>query len=697
MKKGMILPRMAAKGIASNGIVYYPYIAAVIFAAFTHFVFSSILHNDLMEILPHKAYAWIILEIGKGLLQYILFFFLLYANSFVMKRRKKEIGLYSLLGLEKKHIGMMLLLENCIIYAVTMTGGVLLGLTLSKLLFLLLLRLSSISLDVEFVFTKEAFGETLVYFAVVFLLLFFNQLWEVGKARPVELLSGSRKGEKEPRLLALWSLLGIIVLFFGYRASVMSRADSMILMNFALAVFLVVLGTYLLFTSGSVFFLKIVRRNKRVYYKRENFITISGMYYRMKKSAAGLVNICIFSTMVLITLICTISLYWGLNGVTGFICPYDVELELDEGKMTAERLMPELEELTAEYGIGVERADVYDSISLSCSLENTFDEAASGKRTSGGNISVEDASDEDASGKAGRFERRKEDDYDERNCGVILMTLAAYEGISGEKETLLENEVLIYTEGADFGRNTLTFMGIDADVKKEVRELYPYPKAEENNNERYVIVVPDDAAFGRYVRAWAMENGVEDMEAFLHSGRCRAGIVLTGEEEEKEPFAEELMEWGWTQDGIRNVSDGLEQKAELRSMYGGLLFIGVIFGLDFFLCLLIIMYYKQISEGYEDMQNYNIMQKVGMSGEEISRTVHKQILLVFGLPLFGALAHTFVGMFMVKWLMIIIGFFDTGLMQKCALLVSTVFMLLYAVSYFKTAKTYYRIVNRTAS
>ncbi len=168
MKKGMILPRMAAKGIASNGIVYYPYIAAVIFAAFTHFVFSSILHNDLMEILPHKAYAWIILEIGKGLLQYILFFFLLYANSFVMKRRKKEIGLYSLLGLEKKHIGMMLLLENCIIYAVTMAGGVLLGLTLSKLLFLLLLRLSNISLDVEFVFTKEAFGETLVYFAVVF-------------------------------------------------------------------------------------------------------------------------------------------------------------------------------------------------------------------------------------------------------------------------------------------------------------------------------------------------------------------------------------------------------------------------------------------------------------------------------------------------------------------------------------------------
>lgn len=697
MKKGRILPRMAAKGIASNGIVYYPYIAAVIFAAFTHFVFSSILHNDLMEILPHKAYAWIILEIGKGLLQYILFFFLLYANSFVMKRRKKEIGLYSLLGLEKKHIGMMLFFENCIIYAVTMAGGVLLGLALSKLLFLLLLRLSNIPLDVEFVFTKEAFGETLVYFAIVFLLLFCNQLWEVGKARPVDLMSGSRKGEKEPRLLALWSLLGVIVLFFGYRASVMSRADSMILMNFTLAVFLVVLGTYLLFTSGSVFFLKTIRRNKRVYYKRENFITISGMYYRMKKSAAGLVNICIFSTMVLITLICTISLYWGLNGVTGFICPYDVELELDEGKMTKEELWPKLDELSAKYSIEVERADVYDFISLSCSLENPFDEAASGKDAFKEDASAQNVSDEDTSAGVGRFTLKREDAFDEENCGVILMTLAAYEGISGEKETLLENEVLIYTEGVDFGREKLSFMGIEADVKREVRELYPYPKAEENNNARYVIIVPDGAAFGRYVSAWAMENGVEDMEAFLHSGRCRAGIALAGEEEEKEPFAEELMEWGWMQDGIRNVSDGLEQKAELRSMYGGLLFIGVIFGLDFFLCLLIIMYYKQISEGFEDMQNYAVMQKVGMRGEEIRSTVHRQILLVFGLPLIGAFAHTFVGMFMVKWLMIIIGFFDTGLMQRCVLLVSTVFMLLYAVSYVKTARAYYRIVNRTAS
>lgn len=665
MKKRKLLPHMAAKGIAANGTVYYPYIAAVIFAVFTHFVFSSILQNDLMEVLPYKAYAWIILEIGKGLLEWILFFFLLYANSFVIKRRKKEIGLYTLLGLEKKHIGMMLFLENCIVYAVAMAGGILLGVVLSKLLFLLLLRLSNVPLDVDFVFKRKAFTETLVYFGIVFLLLFIGQLWEVGKSRPVELMSGSRKGEKEPRLLILWSVIGAVALIFGYRASIGAQADSMILIDFALAVLLVVIGTYLLFTSGSVFFLKLLRRNKKLYYKAKNFITISGMYYRMKKNAAGLVNICIFSTMVIITLICTVSAWLGLDGATHYICPYDLELELDEGKMTTEQFRMKSGELAEKYGLTVRRADVFDFISLSCSRNGSS------------------------------FELKKEEDKE--NCGVIIMTLADYAALSGEKEILAEQEVFIHAEGADYGEGTLTFMGIDGTVKREVSELFPYPKAEENRNGRYIIIVRDDAARDAYVRAWAEINGVEDMDAFLQSGRCGAGIVLEGEDAAKTSYIEELSEWGFMQDGIRDEKNGLEQRGELCSMYGGLLFIGVIFGTDFFLCLLIIMYYKQISEGYEDMQSYAIMQKVGMSGDEIRSTVHKQILFVFGLPLVGALVHTLAGMFMVKQLMVMIGFFDIGLMIECAVGVSVVFMLIYVISYWRTARTYYRIVNRTAA
>lgn len=667
MNRRKLLPMMAVKGIMTNGIVYYPYIMAVIFSAFTLFAFSSILHNDLINILPHRAYAWILLELGKYLLKYIMFFFLLYANSFVIKRRRKEIGLYSLLGLEKKHIGVMLFLENCIIYGITMAGGILLGVMLSKLLFLLLLKLSRLPLNVEFVFSPGAFTETLLYFAIVFLLLFAGQLWEIGKSRPAALLSGGRKGEKEPRLLVLWTVAGIVFLAAGYRTSVQAKMDSMIFINFFMAVFLVVGGTYFLFTSGSVFFLKAVRRHKRLYYKTKNFITISGMYYRMKKSAAGLVNICIFSTMVLITLICTVSLYLGLEGVTHFLDPYDLELELDEGALSSERFSEKLNELTSQYGLTVRRADVFETISLSCSLEE------------------------------GVFGVKKEDDRDKKNCDVIIMTLADYEKISGETESLSEQEALLYAEGADFGRKTFCFMGMEGTVRKEVQYLFPYPKSKERLGGRYLLIVRDDAVRDGYVRAWAEANGVQDMEAFLNSGICRACVVLNGEEEEKRAFVDALAEWGWEQPGIRGGKDGIEHRGELCSMYGGLLFIGVIFGFDFFLCLFIIMYYKQISEGYEDRQNYVIMQKVGMSGDEIRSTVHKQILFVFGLPLAGAFAHTFAGMFMVRRLMCAIDFFDTGLMQKCALIVSVVFALLYAASYFKTAGTYYRIVNHTGS
>lgn len=664
MKKWKLLPGMAVKGIIANGMVYYPYMIAVIFSVFTYFVFAAILQNDLVEILPYRAYAWLILEMGKVLLIFILFVFLYYAGSFISKRRKAEIGLYNLLGLEKKHIGVVLFWETLLLYVVTMAGGIMLGVVLSKLLFLILLRLSSLSLDVEFLYAPQAFLETFAYFGVIFLFYFIRRLWEIGKSRPVDLIGGGRKGEKEPKFLILWSVLGIIVLSFGYVCSIGSKADSMILINFFSAVLLVVIGTYLVFTSASVLLLKLLRRNKGLYYRPKNFITISGMYYRMKKSAAGLVNICIFSTMLLITLTCTISLYLGLEDVTYYIAPYDIVMEFEETSgITEEAAVHKLEELEKKYQLTAARLDLYDSIYLSCAKEEDV------------------------------FALKKEDAYDERNCGVIIMTLDDYERLTGDVQELADNEVIIYTEGADFQYETLQFMGMECRVKKEAGALYPYPKAKQNRNARYIIVAADDRMRDAYVSAWAKLNGVEDMEAFLQSGRYRMGVLLDAAEEERTEFVKEFSLWGQAQPGFRLEKNGLETRAELRSEYGGLLFIGVIFGFNFFLCLIIIMYYKQISEGYEDRKNFEIMQKVGMSEEEIKGTVHKQIFFVFGLPLLGAAAHTAAGMFMVKQLMVIIMFFNIRLLTACAIGVGVFFTLLYIISYWKTAKAYYRIVN----
>lgn len=665
MKKWKLLPGMAVKGVISNGTVYYPYLAAGIFAAFTYFVFASILQNDLMETLPKSGYAWMLLTVGKGLLAIILFFFLIYANSFLIKRRKKELGLYSLLGLEKKHIGIMLFFETLILYAVVMALGILSGVVLSKLLFLWLLKLSNLPVDVEFVFTLEAFKETLYFFAVVFLFNYAGQLWELGKSRPVELLSGNRKGEKEPKLLFVWTLIGIAALGYGYHIAIHAQIDSMIFTNFFLAVFLVIVGTYLLFTSGSVAFLKLIRKSKRIYYRPADFITISGMYYRMKKNAASLANICIFSTMVIITLVCTISLYIGMEDIAYYDYPYDMTADFGEESQQREQIEDKLEELKKKYQVAVKRADLYEFINFSCLKEDNRFEF------------YQNAS------------RRFKDNY-----RVTVLTLEDYNRLTGEREELSGEEVLIYSTGMDFGFDTVEFMGIQKKIKREIDGLYSYPKADKDSfGTQYVMIVKDRAVRDELTKAFAEQNGVEDMAAFLKSGAQKLGILLEGKEEERKMFANELAIWCQAQPGYTSWRDGLDGRAGTRSMNGGLLFIGMVFGMIFFLCLVIIMYYKQISEGYEDQGSFAIMQKVGMSDDEIRRTIHRQILLVFGLPLFGALMHTLAGMFMVDRLMAVISFFNTRLMIACTAGVAAVFIMIYGVSYLTTAKTYYRIVK----
>lgn len=663
MKKGRILPKMALKGIITNGMVYYPYIVAGIFSVFIFFVFSSIRYNDLTKNLPYAPYALIFMEMGRELLFIILWLFLFYAGSFVTKRRKKEIGLYNLLGLEKTHIGMMLLIENIMLYAIIAAGGILLGTVLAKLMFLILLKVSSMPVDVAFTFSPQAFTDTLAGFGVIFLYNFMVQLFGIGRSKGTDLLSAGKRGEKEPRFLPLWSFIGVAILISGYAASINSRADEMIFINFFMAVFLVVIGTYLVFTSGSVLFFKLIRRSKKIYYQADNFITISGMFYRMKKNAAGLSNICIFSTMTLITLICTLIVGFGVGEVSDYLCPYDMAAEFHEGSLYTQHAQEKLRDLEEKYDVSLQRADFYDVISLTCSKEeNSFGPV------------IED---------------------DENKCRVIFMTLATYDLLTGGQNALTGDDVLIYTNGVDFAYKSLDFMGVKANIEEEVQELFPYPKAAQNKNPSdYVIITADEAQRDVYVSAWAKQNGVEDIEAFLRSGRQKIGVLLTGDEEEKKAFIADFTKWCEKQSGFIASRNELYDRRDLQSMYGGLLFIGVIFGFIFFMCLIIIMYYKQISEGYEDQGGFSIMKKVGMGDDEIKSTIRKQILCVFGLPLAGALLHTFVGMFMVRKLMATISFFNSSLMTACSVAAAAAFALVYVFAYLVTARTYYRIVDR---
>ncbi len=658
MKRWKLLPGLAVKGVTQNGRIYYPYIIACIFSVFTYFIFASILENDLIATLPHSTYAWLMLMIGKVLLVLILVPFIDYAQSFLIKRRKKETGLYLILGMERKHLICLLLLETVLIYVAAVSGGIFLGCILAKLFFLMLLRLSSLPVEVEFVFTWKAFAETILFFAAVSLWNFLHGSVSIVRARPVELFSGSRRGEKEPRFALPGTLCGVVVMLLAYKTVFEAKLDSTIFFCFFLSVFLAVVGTYLLFTFAGVVVLKFLRTRKRFYYRPENFITISGMYYRMKKSAAGLANICIFSTMVIITLTCTVALYAGLDGIRHFDYAYEAVLTYEEDGMSRAEAETLLAGLSEKQGIFAERLDSWGDFCLDC-----------GRSASS----------------------LKEEQPDFKTCQLHLITLEEYNRLTGRTESLKDGQAILYSTGAPYGYDFMDCLGIPLEILETSDPLFPWPKAgREYFGESYVLAVKDEEVVQNVKRAWEIRTGKKALD-----GNVCTGIVLQGPEEAKEQFMEELKVWQNSQNGyFVMLEDGVEGGQVIYSMNGGLLFIGILFGMIFFMCLLLIMYYKQLSEGYEDQGSFVIMQKVGMGEEDIRSTVRRQMLSVFAIPMLMALLHSAVGMCMVNQLMGMLRMFDTALLIRCSIGVAFGFAVVYMICYGLTSKAYYRIVLR---
>ncbi len=657
-RKLSLLPGMAVNNIRKNGSTYFPYIGVSIFALFTYFVFDLIQRNDVMMTVPKGAYAAALVMIGFVLLGLIMVPFLYYTNSFLIKRRKKELGLYSILGLEKKHIGVMMFWESLIIYGVVTVSAIILGLLFSRLVFLLLLNLAKMQVDVEFTISPVAIIDTLIFYAFITGLNLFVNLVQVGKANPVELMSDARRGEKEPRFVALWSIAGVLALGIGYRMAVLSRLDNMIFTNFFLAVFLVIIGTYFLFTSGSISFLRILKGRKKFYYRPENFITISGMLYRMKKSAASLSNICVFSTMVMITVACTVSVYLGMDSIVSYRISRDVEVYYSYSEN------PDLEQIRQQAALLAEKNNVL----LKDELVFPYAEV---KTCQEGN----------------RMRDRRQDDNYMNWTIVKLMTVDAYNEMEGASVSLEESQALIFSTGADFLADRILMGDEEFVIKEELQSnSFCEKKVNDTFNKEYLLVVRDMDAVTRAGASFGVD-GIRDTT-------CRYGFNPSGEKENIDSFSQELNQYASEVTGFMGFSDHRERMSEQESMYGGLLFIGIFFGSIFLICLLIIMYYKQITEGFEDQKNFEIMQKVGMSDGEIRRTIRKQVSMVFALPLVGALLHTVMGMKMVCMLLGAINFFETNLLIIVSAAVCLVFACVYVLCYSRTSRTYYRIVKQ---
>lgn len=650
MNKVRLIPRLAVTGIRKNGIVYAPYLLTTAFAVAVFFVFGCIIDNPVMEHVPHAKYAVMLLETGKVLLGIILVPFLFYTNSFLIRRRKKELGLYTILGLEKKHVAVMMFLETVMTYLFSLAAGVVAAVVFGRLMFAFLLRACQLPVQTEFMMSRGSFWATAAFFAIVSAMNLAANLWQVTRVKPVELLREGRKGEKVPKHLGLYTVFGLLFLAAGYYMTFTCKLDSFILLKFPVAILLVATATYFLFTSGSIFVLNLLKRNKAFYYRKENYVCIAGMLYRMKKNAASLVNICIFSTMVIITLICTISLWAGEDEAIRFNNPYDCRYSFDR----ADR------EVIALFETKMGELAEQDQVRITETVDYIYG-------------SLQEVLDGNAFERYDRQAEQVETEY------VRMLSLNDYNRMQGEKESLEEGEILLYSNGKDFGHTDILFEGVPFHVKRELSNLAIDRKEEEAMADRmYYLVFRDEET----VRALA--DGV--MYSAIH-------VNFEGTEENRALFIQQADEAFLQIPTQRDHRNSIEYAGEMRVLDGGLLFIGVFFGLLFSVCVVLIMYYKQISEGFEDQDSFHIMKKVGMSDEDVRSTIRRQILLVFGLPVAAAILHTVCSMNMTVHLLYTLNLFDTAQIYRIGVGVTAVFLVFYGVSYLITARTYYKIVR----
>lgn len=644
-----VIPRLAVSGMRRNFSAYCPYVLATSICVCIFYILSSIQQNPIMTTLPHAGYVGMLMVLGEILLGIILMPFLISVNKFLIKQRKREIGLYSVLGLEKKHIGFMLAIETVILYVVSTLLGIITATVFSKLIFMFLVKITHLPTDTEFTFSGIALTATVIYFGVIAIANLAVNLFQVSSANPTELFQATSQGEKEPKHIVLSTIAGLATLIGGYVIALCSQMNTSIFTDFFFAVLLVVIGTHLLFKCGSVSFLKACRKNKSFYYKSRNFVSVSGMLYRMKKNASGLANICIFGTMTIITLLCTAAVFTGEEGAVRYAYPNDYYCYFNSSEVTDFSAYTKLVEDTSEkYGMTISdmREFEYRKLKMYVS-ENVMS-------PDNPNMVFSDS--------------------------VRAITLDDYNRTQNKNAVLEKDEILIFCSSANYAKSDAIIDGKSFKVKEELEELNLHSKNVRSiGNEYFYIVFSDKDIIDEISADYEFSNG----HAF----------VFNYDGENTGDFVDELGKLEAEMPGYNIGESRYAWELESYALIGGLLFLGLFFGLVFIICTVLIMYYKQISEGYEDKKNFEIMQKVGMSDKEVRRTISRQILTVFFLPLAAAVIHTAIAVNIVSNLLSAIQIYNVPLIILCAGVTILIFAVIYALSYIFTAKAYYRIVK----
>ncbi len=679
MKKGFY-PKLAFDGIRKNKKMYLPYILTSIGMVMMYYIIIFLQFSQSIKDAVQSSTVSQILGLGSWVIAIFSCIFLFYTNSFLIKRRKKEFGLYNILGMDKHNLGIILFWETLIIAAISLVIGLAAGIAFSKLAELIFLNLLKSDVTFDLTVSSQGIGLCAIIFTVINILLFFNSLRQVRSSSAISLVKSEQTGEKPPKGNWIFGILGVLLLGGAYYISLSIKEPLQALTLFFVAVIMVIIGTYLVMISGSVLFCRLLQKDKKYYYKSNHFVSVSSMVYRMKRNGAGLASICILATMVLVMISSTTSLYFGAEDALANRYPREINISFSSlgtkiyKNGQADKIRLEIDEIAKKHNADIHNSFTYLAGTLAGMVTDGNVEADVGN-IYGGTVDFN---------KVFQFNFVSVDDYNK---------------IMGTDYHLKDGEAMIYLfrKDSNFHGDTLSFNG--GQSFKIVRYLDNFI----SQSDAAMTVVPTMAIFVN-----DLDKATQGMTDATHQHDSEPVVNFswtygfdTGlSEDEQIALSKDINSY------LTDVSDDLKEdihstevesreqnRLDFFGLYGGLFGLGIILSIVFIFAAVLIIYYKQISEGYEDQSRFEIMQKVGMTKKEIRKSINSQLLTVFFLPLIFAGMHLAFAAPIIKKLLLIFNLTNLNLFIMTILISFAVFALFYMIVYKITSNAYYKIVS----
>ena len=660
--------KLAVNGIRKNARLYVPYLLTCAGMVMMFYIVSYLQDTPVLAGIRGGEEMQAMLSLGSGVMGVFGAIFLLYTNSFLIRRRKREFGLYNMLGMGKGNIARVLFWEALLVLAGTMVIGLAVGVAVSKLAELLLVNIMHGNVTFTFTVSPRAVLLTAAVFCVIHVLLLIKALLQIRTASAVNLLRSESAGEKPPRANWVLAILGLILLAVAYYLAVTIKQPLSAMVMFFVAVILVILATYLLFIAGSVAICRMLQKNRRYYYKARHFVSVSSMAYRMKRNGAGLASICILSIMVLVTVSSTTGLYFGSEDSLRSRYPRDITLiaKAEDVSMLSDEKRDAARELVdayvAEHDATAHNFRDFRVVSVTGAMKDgaiTTDPQEAGMHITDSTI-----------------------------YQVNFLPLPDYNRICGTNETLADDEALISLKRGDYGWDSIS---VDSKVAYRTRKA---PVVFQESGMAAVDVV--DTIYVVVKDLQGLQPLLQGNTLFTQQWEYGFDSMLSDEDQ-----------WEMTYQMDVELSDGLhrlgmkyvylegmaENRYDFYGTYGGFFFLGILLSIVFLFAAVLIIYYKQISEGYEDQKRFEIMQKVGMTRKNIRKSINSQLLTVFFLPLVGAGVHLAFAFPMIRRMLILFNLTNTRLLVETTGITFLAFALIYTLVYRKTSNAYYAIVS----